>query len=173
MNINSSNAALWHSAVTSFTLEWKHVLKHGSLCEFAVVKQLHHRSAVTGIVESKLLWCGPQWCWHEEIAQRTVQTQTNACRHPPSCGVRKWYETVSVYDINMWRDSERERERQNGRGGNAGGRERERWSDAAGGHLFSCAVEQPFHAILFFSFTLFHQLLSSMSLGNTLGWLTT
>lgn len=30
-------------------------------------------------------------------------------------------------------------------------------------------VEQSFHAIFF---TLFHQLLSSMSLGNTLGWLT-
>lgn len=36
-----------------------------------------------------------------------------------------------------------------------------------GGGLFAV---QPLHAILF---TLFHKLLSRMSLGNTLGWLTT
>lgn len=73
-----------------------------------VVRLLKHRSAVTGFVESKLLWCSPQRCWYKEIAQRTAQTQINTCRHPHSCGM-KLSMTIHKHADRQWDREEKRR----------------------------------------------------------------
>lgn len=123
-----------------------------------VVRLLKHRSAVTGFVESKLLWCSPQRCWYKEIAQRTAQTQINTCRHPHSCGMK--------LSMTIHKHADRQWDREEKRRGNERKCRRERERE----RVFLLFAVQSFHASLF---TLFHQLLSRKSLGNTLGWLTT
>lgn len=136
-----------NSAVTSFTTycRMQHFLRRGSLCDFAVGKLLKHGSSVTGFVESELLWCGPQWCWHKEMAQRTAQTQTNTRRHPHSCGNTSDMK-LSIHK-HVERQRQREREREEGRRGNAGERDMEGHCLWGSVHLFAV---QSFHAIFFY-----------------------
>lgn len=101
-----------------------------------VVRLLKHRSAVTGFVESKLLWCSPQRCWYKEIAQRTAQTQINTCRHPHSCGMK--------LSMTIHKHADRQWDREEKRRGNERKcrKERER--------VFFLFAVQSFHASLFY-----------------------
>lgn len=96
------------------------------------------------------------------MAQRTAQAQTNAWRHPHSCECisdRKLSMTVHKCAGSKWK-----------RESKWGGKEKEIRRDTARGDLFFCLQQSQTVSPCNF-FTLFHQLLSSMSWGNTLGWL--